>query len=61
MKLDMFDGAALLGLTLVFIGLWSLSPPWALIITGAVLAIFGVWGSRAAAGARPAGKAGDDG
>ncbi|MBY6275388.1 MAG: hypothetical protein CWE10_04085 [Symbiobacterium thermophilum] len=61
MKPDIFDGAALLGLFLIFAGLWWLSPPWALMITGAVLVAFGIWGSRTATRTRPAGKAGDEG
>jgi len=61
MKLDLFDMIALMGLSMMFVGLWWLSPPVALIITGALLVGFGVWGSRAAAGKRASGKAGDRG
>lgn len=56
MKPDLFDVTALLGLIMVFVGVWWLSPPWALIITGSLLAGFGVWASRATAGKRTGGS-----
>lgn len=46
MKPDLNDVIAILGLVMLTSGIWWLSPPWALIITGTLILILGVARSR---------------
>lgn len=39
------DVAAVIGLGMVFAGLWRIDPPYALIIVGAVIAGIAIWGA----------------
>lgn len=50
MKPDVFDLMALAGLAMVFVGVWWLSPPWALITCGVLVGAFGVLASRTKVG-----------
>ena len=43
---DGYDIVALAGLALLVTGLWLVWPPLALIVCGALLLAFGVWGAR---------------
>lgn len=46
MKLDVFEAITLFGFLALCSGIWWLSPPWALIIGGAMLLAFGLYAIR---------------
>lgn len=49
MKPDVWDVVTLLGLGSLGYGLYRVHPPLAFIVVGALVMLFGVWGSRGAA------------
>ncbi|MCC6426271.1 MAG: hypothetical protein IT435_05570 [Phycisphaerales bacterium] len=59
MHLDGFDVVTLLGLAMLGVGVWMLSPAWSLIVIGSLLTAWGLRASAAAASRRKANKDGE--